>query len=120
MHIDNHSKNVLVSKCVQISMRIFGLFVCLSPCRLVDSYKTNIFDPTGNCYKRGGQTSVDCINAVETLADSLNRHKQKFDDIRLIPKIRVPILKVVHHNTGIHVDISTRNGIGIENSRLIR
>lgn len=93
--------------------------MCLSPCRLVYTYKTNIVDPIGNCYRGNSQNNVDCKNAVHTLADSLNKHKQRFDYIRL-PKVRIPMLQVVHRNTGIQVDIWTRNGIGVETARLIR
>lgn len=95
------------------------IVLCFSPCRLVYTYKTSIVNPTGNCYKGDGQNNVDCKNAVETIADLLKSAKQKFDDIRL-PKVRIPMLQVVHRNTGTQVDIWTRNGMGVETARLMR
>lgn len=79
------------------------------------------FVPSGNCYRGERKVKVVCLNAVQTLRDSLmNSHQSRFYVKDLILKARVPILKIVHRNSSSQLDISTRNGISVETSKFIR
>lgn len=72
---------------------------------------------TENYYRGGGETNRE--NSVERIHHLLRKSK-KFTDFILIPRARVPVLKVKHKETQIHCDISVTNGLGVENSKLLR
>uniref|UniRef100_A0A1B6JNG7 Poly(A) RNA polymerase mitochondrial-like central palm domain-containing protein n=2 Tax=Homalodisca TaxID=139475 RepID=A0A1B6JNG7_9HEMI len=72
---------------------------------------------SGGYYRGGGETHRS--NSVQYIRD-LIRQVKTFTDPILIPRARVPVLKVKHRTTGIQCDISTLNGIGVENTNLLR
>nr|XP_018917437.1 PREDICTED: speckle targeted PIP5K1A-regulated poly(A) polymerase-like [Bemisia tabaci]XP_018917438.1 PREDICTED: speckle targeted PIP5K1A-regulated poly(A) polymerase-like [Bemisia tabaci]XP_018917439.1 PREDICTED: speckle targeted PIP5K1A-regulated poly(A) polymerase-like [Bemisia tabaci]XP_018917440.1 PREDICTED: speckle targeted PIP5K1A-regulated poly(A) polymerase-like [Bemisia tabaci]XP_018917441.1 PREDICTED: speckle targeted PIP5K1A-regulated poly(A) polymerase-like [Bemisia tabaci]XP_01 len=47
------------------------------------------------------------------------RNNQEFTDIKAIPTARVPILKITHVPTDSHCDLSFKNGLCVENTKLI-
>lgn len=53
------------------------------------------------------------------MCDKLS-NSNAFNVILAVPRARVPVLKVKHAATGIQCDISTTNGLGVENSKLLR
>ena len=47
-------------------------------------------------------------------------HKDEWEITEILEEARTPIIKLIYKRNGLHCDISTVNGLAVENSKLIR
>ncbi|CAM4967769.1 unnamed protein product [Rotaria socialis] len=72
------------------------------------------------CVQLETNTNESSIQTLENLAEFLQSKQHLFKNIEIVRNARVPIIRSVHVESNIEVDISLNNMLPIENTRLLR
>ncbi|KAJ1522393.1 hypothetical protein ONE63_002681 [Megalurothrips usitatus] len=65
-------------------------------------------------------TAPNITDVFQRVRRCLEKLNVSLESLRAIPNARVPIIKFVHKSTGLSCDLSFRNSMGVQNSRLIK
>ena len=79
-----------------------------------DKINTNIF----NVYSKTG--SITLLSMLENSIANDVQLSQQFEITRMVHNARVPVLKMLHLESKINIDICYRNMLALENTRLLR
>ncbi|CAL7943150.1 unnamed protein product [Xylocopa violacea] len=109
-------ENILKKKFPTIQAFVFGSRVTGLGLETSD---IDIYLDCGNTYSQDICESLRKENFT-IIKQTLYLHEKEWEITKVLEKSRTPIIKLVYKRTGIKCDISTTNGLSVENSKLIR
>ncbi|XP_003489038.1 uncharacterized protein LOC100745734 isoform X1 [Bombus impatiens] len=81
-----------------------------------------------DCENTYGQDTLHDNQDNDTLAQThfmwiiqiLQEQKGEWEIKKIVEKAKVPIIKLIYKRNGLHCDVSTKNGLSVESSKLVR
>lgn len=79
-----------------------------------------MFITEGNAYECSRYDELSTSSYMDIAKKCLQEDKDIWDVQEILKKIKVPIIRLRHRQTGLSCDLSFSNGLSVENTKLIR
>lgn len=79
-----------------------------------------MFITEGNMYECSRNHELSTSFYMDITKKCLQEDKDIWDVQEILKKIKIPIIRLRHRQTGLQCDLSFSNGLSVENTKLIR